>query len=154
MNKIAVRDKEINITTEITTEETMLQLTTKQANQLIGGKEVGYPTNKFNVAPKEDRIAWGITFASKMEKNRFLELKVMEQARLIKDLKTQPRFELIPPDSEHPKPLVYVADFSYYDMTKQDWVVEEVKGFETKEYKIKSRLFKMRYPQYRYVVVR
>jgi len=39
----------------------------------------------------------------------------------------------------------YYADFYYYDNEKQEYVVEDSKGYRTKEYKIKSKMFRLRY---------
>lgn len=100
--------------------------------------------SKYNVAPVARRTVDNITFASKMEMNRYLQLKILLKAGKIKDLQMQPKFELIPAferNGKHFLPINYVGDFAYHDCETKKRVVEEVKGFETAEWKIKQKLF-------------
>lgn len=88
----------------------------------------------------------GITFDSKREADRYLVLKGMEEDRLIEDLRRQVRYELIPAfdvDGKHYRPVFYVADFVYVEDGKE--VVEDVKGMKTDVYRLKSKLFAIRY---------
>ena len=84
----------------------------------------------------------GETFDSVKEYRRSCELKLLERAGVIKDLKRQVKFELIPSQKVDGKVVEravnYVADFTY----KQDGktVVEDTKGFKTKDYIIKRKL--------------
>lgn len=100
----------------------------------------------------------GIKFDSKREAGRYLQLKAMEQAGEITGLKRQVKFELIPtqrapstevyragPQKGLPKPgavlerpIYYIADFTYSQDGKQ--IVEDAKGFRTKDYKLKKKL--------------
>ena len=82
----------------------------------------------------------GHTFDSKREYNRYCELKLMERAGLIKDLELQKKYELIPKQGKG-RAVNYFADFVYTENGKT--VVEDTKGFKTKEYIIKRKL--MRY---------
>ena len=79
----------------------------------------------------------GIKFDSKREANRYVELKLMEQAKAIQDLKLQVKFPLVK-KSPHGREIVYIADFVYYEDGKM--VVEDSKGFKTDVYKLKKRL--------------
>jgi len=54
----------------------------------------------------------GIRFDSKREAERYSELKLLERAGIITDLKLQPKFELIPKHNGN-RALTYIADFSY-----------------------------------------
>lgn len=104
--------------------------------------------NKFHVAPREKRTSDGILFSSKMEKDRYEQLKLLVQAGEIKELQLQPRFTLIEAferNGEHFLPIHYVGDFSYWDCKKKRRVVEEVKGYETEVFKLKYKLFKHRH---------
>jgi len=100
----------------------------------------------------------GITFDSKRESKRYMELKRMQDEGLISDLELQKKFLLIPeirlPDSTGPRggkikgrqlerPVYYVADFVYQQDGKQ--VVEDCKGMRTDVYKIKRRLMQEKY---------
>lgn len=86
----------------------------------------------------------GITFASKREAARFVELKQLERAGHISDLVLQPSFELIPPvelDGKKQRATKYIADFQYVDHLGNK-VIEDVKGHKTREYQIKRKLMK------------
>ena len=87
----------------------------------------------------------GIEFASSKEATRYWELWLMEQNNYIKDLRTQVPYELIPPQKgalRNERAVKYVADFVYWDNEKEQEVVEDTKGFRTKEYIIKRKLMK------------
>lgn len=84
---------------------------------------------------------------SRKEAVRWLELKMMERAGRITDLKRQVKFVLIPTQyakGEKGKKKVlereasYIADFVYKD--NGEMVIEDVKGFKTKDYVIKRKL--------------
>lgn len=90
----------------------------------------------------------GITFDSLKEGNRYRELKLLERAGLIKDLKLQPAFLLIPSFKKNGKTYrkaEYIADFMYYDIEKNKTIVEDTKGFRTDIYKLKKKLFEYKY---------
>lgn len=98
----------------------------------------------------------GIKHDSIKEANRWCELKWLERAGKISNLQRQVPFELIPAQYEVverygksgkrlkdgkkcvEKSVVYIADFVYTEDGKQ--VVEDAKGFRTKEYKLKKRM--------------
>lgn len=94
----------------------------------------------------------GIKFPSKKEARRYSELKLLERAGKITDLKVHQRFSI---DINGQHVCDYVADF-VYNVTKTaedpqhghilivsiDTVVEDVKGFKTDVYKLKRRLMK------------
>lgn len=111
----------------------------------------------------------GITFDSKKEANRYRELKLLEKAGEIGNLRLQVPFELIPAQYEETgeaytkgankgkpkrgkcieKAVVYYADFVYQNM-ECDRIVEDVKGMRTPAYIIKRKLFRWRYPEYEF----
>lgn len=74
----------------------------------------------------------GITFDSLKEANRWKELKLLERAGEITDLKRQVKFELIPSQKADGKVLErevnYIADFVYKNKAGLE-VVEDVKGY-------------------------
>ena len=103
----------------------------------------------------------GVEFDSKKEAARYSELKAMQRAGIIYDLKLQQVFELIPAQYEYintgeyykagkskgqpkkkkicvEKACAYKADFVYECNGKT--VVEDTKGFKTKDYIIKRKL--------------
>lgn len=86
----------------------------------------------------------GITFASKHEAMRYVELKYLERIHEIRDLEIQRPFELIPAQTdEHGKcverAVKYIADFVYYDKDG-NLVVEDAKGMKTDAYKLKKKM--------------
>ena len=89
----------------------------------------------------------GITFDSKKEGLRYKELRLFERAGLIKDLKLQTRFELQPSFKKNNKTIraiTYKADFDY--ITKNgEHIVEDVKGYVTKEFALKKKMFEYKY---------
>ena len=90
----------------------------------------------------------GVTFDSKREASRYLELKQMVKDGTIKDLVLQPSFELqegfTNSKGKKVRPIIYKADFSYTDADGQ-CVVEDVKGMETKDFKLKRKMFDFKY---------
>lgn len=84
----------------------------------------------------------GITFDSKKEANRWMELKLLERAGEISHLARQVKYELIPSQKIDGKVVEracsYVADFVYLENGKT--VVEDTKGFKTPDYIIKRKL--------------
>lgn len=93
--------------------------------------------NKYRNKPAEID---GIRFASMAESRRYGELKLLERAGEISDLKLQPRYRL---QVNGFKIADYVADFSYLDKkNKFAIVVEDVKGVRTPVYLLKKKLLK------------
>lgn len=99
-------------------------------------------------------VADGEVFDSRKECRRWQELKLLEKAGEITDLRRQVPFEIIPdqrePDRIGPRggrkkgriierKAVYIADFVYNDRFGRE-VVEDCKGMRTKDYIIKRKL--------------
>jgi hypothetical protein len=84
----------------------------------------------------------GIKFDSKKEAARYNELRLLERAGAIQNLKTQVKFVLIPSQKINGKTVerecAYKADFVYTQNGKT--VVEDTKGYRTKDYIIKRKL--------------
>lgn len=102
-----------------------------------------------------------MTFDSLKEYRRFRELRLLEKAGEVTELKRQVEFELLPAQYEEvptgevykrgerqgqPKkkrvcvelPVKYIADFVYKENGKQ--VVEDTKGVKTKDYILKRKM--------------
>jgi hypothetical protein len=84
----------------------------------------------------------GIEFASAKEARRYMDLRLLEKARLIEDLQMQRRYRL-----EVNGYLIcsYVCDFSYWDNASRRLVTEDTKGFRTPAYRLKKKLMKAIY---------
>ena len=78
-------------------------------------------------------------YASKREEKRAGELRLLERAEVIRDLKEQVRFELVPKQSGE-RAVNYIADFTYFIAKTGEYVVEDVKGMKTREYIIKRKM--------------
>lgn len=102
----------------------------------------------------------GIVFDSLKEANRYKELRLLQRAGEIAGLEMQYKFEIIPehreadtigPRGGRKKGKIieparyYVADFYYMNCETGEWIVEDVKGFKTPEYKLKKALMYDRY---------
>lgn len=85
----------------------------------------------------------GITFHSKKEARRYTELLMLESRGLIQDLECQKRYDIV---VNGMKVCSYVADFCYWDTTTlggiASLVIEDVKGYRTREYRIKAKLMR------------
>ena len=77
----------------------------------------------------------GVVFDSKKEAWRYQQLKLMEKAGAIKNLKLQPVF---PIEIRGVKICKYKADFDYEQSGER--IVEDVKGFKTPVYRLKKKL--------------
>ena len=114
-------------------------MTINEFRKLTGGGKTsgGSPANKFHA----ERVG---THASKKEHKRAGQLKLMQIAGEISNLREQVSFELSPAQRDKAGSLIerscrYIADFVYHDK-QGNLVVEDTKGFKTPEYKIKRKL--------------
>ena len=86
----------------------------------------------------------GIRFDSVKEARRYVDLNLLQRAGQIQDLQIQVPFILIPKQKDSKGRVIrevkYIADFVY--MEKGRKIVEDVKGYRTKEYQIKKKLMK------------
>ena len=113
----------------------------KQSNKTKTAKR-----NKFNAQKIE---LDGMTFDSKKELKRYIELKAMQQHGEIFELEHHTKFELAPKikleGEKRAKPaLRYFADFTYYNITGE-YIVEDVKSAATRKlasYRNKKHLMK------------
>ena len=84
------------------------------------------------------QVVDGVRFASQKEARRYMELKLLQRAGEIADLKLQPRIKCIVAGE---LVCTYVADFFYIPRGKLP-VYEDVKGVRTPMYKLKKKLVK------------
>lgn len=100
----------------------------------------------------------GVTYDSTKEYRRFKELSLLERAGAIQNLQRQVKFVLVPAQREFcneiytkgrkkgcfkpgkllEKECSYIADFAY--IQNGEIVVEDTKGFRTKDYIVKRKL--------------
>jgi hypothetical protein len=77
-------------------------------------------------------------YHSKKESRRAQELRLLEKIGAISHLQEQAKYELIP-KQDGERPAHYVADFVYVE-DDGTLVVEDCKGFRTRDYIIKRKL--------------
>ncbi len=100
---------------------------------------VAAPTNKYRVAPKDERTCEGITFASKAEMLAYQKLALLQGSRFVMEIELQPVFKF-------PMGFEYRADFR---VMYQDGTVEviDVKGVQTPVFKLKAKCMAHFYPE-------
>lgn len=82
----------------------------------------------------------GIRFASKREGAYYAALKIREKAGEVSAVELQPRYPLTGPKGE--LIATYVADFAFWDNVAQRHRVVDVKGVETKEFRLKRKMMR------------
>lgn len=93
--------------------------------------------SKYNAKPT--RCRQDLHHHSAMEAKRCNELHLMQEGGLISDLRAhpQPSYDLVVQDI---KICRYLADFAYFDLQLDRYVVEDVKGHRTEVYRLKKKL--------------
>ena len=95
----------------------------------------------------------GIKFDSRLEAERYEQLKILKRAGVIRDLELQPEYELIPSFRKNGKTwrrTVYKADFRYILCEDDKTIIEDVKGSTaviTDVFRLKQKLFEYKYPE-------
>lgn len=100
----------------------------------------------------------GIEFDSKKEGNRYLELKLLEKAKKVRNIRVHVPFPILEAFSDFEgtfhRGINYEVDFEYEESIifkgRNKWamVAEDVKGFKTGVYKLKKKLFLAKYKEY------
>lgn len=129
------------------------QVFTKEGEQMGTPRELlepEQPRRKFRNIKTEYA---GQKFDSRKEANRYAELRLMERAGAIYELRRQVVFEIIPTQKDEEtgetveRPAKYIADFVYRDAFTHKLIVEDVKSKATKtpEYILKRKLMYYRF---------
>jgi len=89
------------------------------------------------------------TFDSKAEAQMYGEIKRLKKKGRVVGLKLQPEFELIPrlilPNGKIQRPVVYTADFEFFDAKLGRRRVIDCKGWKTEIYRLKKKMFNAKY---------
>lgn len=105
--------------------------------------------NKFG-AIRHD--ADGYKFASKKERDRYLQLRILERAGEIQNLEVHPEFPLVidgepvlswSADGRYRRPLKAIMDFAYFQDGRR--VVEDTKGMDTPLSRLKRAIVEHTY---------
>lgn len=125
-----------------------------QASSLtFSGKTICEVTYLYRKYHNTKTVADGIKFDSKLEAERYAQLKILERAGVIRDLELQPSFELLPSFRKNGKTwrkTVYKADFRYILADGDRIIIEDVKGSTaviTDVFRLKQKLFEYKYPE-------
>ena len=105
---------------------------------VLGTKKVKYKNKKC--------LYKDMQFDSLKERNHYIVLEQLERTGQIKDLKWQVKFELQPSfklNGKTIRAINYIADFTYLKDNKL--VVVDTKGFRTKDYLLKKKMFQYKY---------
>lgn len=97
----------------------------------------------------------GITFASKLEAERYQQLRLLQKSGIIRDLVLQPEFQIFrgyvdPETGAKTRSRFYVADFQYTDVEAHKVIVEDTKGIETDVFRLKWDYVRSEYPQFEF----
>jgi hypothetical protein len=92
-------------------------------------------------------VIGNVAFHSKGEAHRWVELKHLENAGLILDLRRQVPFKLYAwaPEGEKVQIGVYRADFCYRDLKTNQEIVEDFKGAVTAHYRRTAKIMLANY---------
>ena len=99
----------------------------------------------------------GHTFDSQAEYRRYCDLKLLQQAGEIRDLRVHTRWELLAAfrlkDGTWQRAITYEDDFNYVEVDTDAFVVEDVKGVRTQVFRLKEKLFRANYPDFDFRIV-
>lgn len=114
-------------------------------------KGTGITYNKYNA---QKTVYNGVTYASKKEANKAAELDYLKNAGEVLEWRGQPRYVVSPRFIKFGKiyrPIIYIPDFwvKYKDERIE---VIDTKGRQTAEFKIKAKLFNLKYPDLKLVI--
>lgn len=85
----------------------------------------------------------GIKFKSKLERQRYLDLRALEHAKLVSDLQVHPRFAINWPNGSAGRPVKICdveLDFAYYDNVRKKRIFEDTKGRDNPMSQLKRKL--------------
>jgi len=90
----------------------------------------------------------GYKFQSVLESERYKQLKLLERAKQIKNLRLQVPFvlqERFRKNNKSYQEIKYIADFVYEENGQV--IVEDTKGIKTEVFRLKQKMFEYKYPE-------
>lgn len=115
----------------------MTHLTPEQYRAVAAGPRSLKSKRKYRNQPV---VIDGIRFDSKREAAYYGELKLREKAGEVGGVELQKRFQILGPTGV--LVCVYVADFAFWDHREDRFRIIDVKGVETKEFKLKRKMMR------------
>ena len=113
----------------------MTVLTKEQGRELLAQKP------KKRKYRNEPVVLDGIRFDSKRERDYYIELKQRDKLGEVGGVQLQVPFPILGPAGE--LICTYVADFVFFDHVADRFRVIDVKGVETRDFKLKKKLMKV-----------
>lgn len=99
-------------------------------------------------------------FSSKKEAQYYIDLLLQERCGLVKDIQLQPVYmlqEAFKKNGKSYRAITYIADFEFDQKAVRGshWVtrIVDTKGVKTEAFKIKVKLFELRYPDKTIIVI-
>lgn len=99
-------------------------------------------------------------FQSKKEAQYYVDLLLQERCGNVREIKLQPRYliqEAFTKNGKKYQKIEYVADFEYEEKAVRGhhWVerIVDTKGVKTEAFKIKQKMFELRYPDKTIIVI-
>lgn len=129
----------------------MIRMTEQQARELLGDKYPG-KKKKRHKHNAQKTVLDGITFPSKHEANYYAALKLRVRAGEVSRFELQPAFvlqEAFIRNGKKVREIKYIADFKIFYPDGSMEIVD-TKGFRTKDYKLKKKLFLAKYPDVKF----
>lgn len=127
-----------------------LHMTAKEYREsLIKKGTAGSVKNKYNA---QKTVINGVQCDSKKEALIYQNLLNLQNKGIITHLERQKRFEVIP-KTKTERAAYYVADYVFYEVETNKWVVADCKSPITKKlpaYVLKRKLMRYRYPEYEF----
>jgi len=124
------------------TEEQLAQIKARSTVRTHVLKDTKAPSKYKNHRFTDSEGSWD----SKRERARWDQLRALETAGQIQELRKKVPYELVPAsmkDGKRLRPIVYIADFVYIENGQK--IVEDSKGFRPKLYLLKKRLMWEKY---------
>jgi len=130
------------------TEEEYQEFMDKKKQTKSKAKPKAKPKRKNKYGNKKTTID-GIEFDSKKEAEYYLKLKQQKADGEISHFGLQPEYELQPRFHKNGKtyrPIKYIADFIIKN-NDGTYEIVDIKGVETKDFKIKKKMFEFKFPE-------
>lgn len=94
------------------------------------------------------KVVDGQQFDSQREANRWLDLRLLERGGLIHELERPGRYPLYAVNAKSGELIqvaTYKPDFSYREGPERTLVIEDSKGHQTQQFRLRKRMFEAQY---------
>jgi len=129
----------------------MMIINASDVRKMGGYEELIKKNSEKQTKYRNKKPVWVGVWRGRAQKIKFDSLSEMMEFQFIKidpdvrELRLQEPF-VLQEGTKSEKPIIYVADFFYYSISKRSWVVREKKGMWTQVAITKRKLFKAKFP--------